>query len=213
MDAVPTLLVTPVFWYVSRDRGSLCLGIFGFRNNGNVVFDVLVPDPGVVTLFAFVVAIRPYAFLDSVLPELKYVTAWAAGFTDLVHPEFPGCVNVIFEVIAGAFVFVTVSDEPLGLHCTRLSGLAERSVDHHALERRNEYTIVTISVHLRLNEDSSPFRSRLKIICDVVWVSLTTYLKLLRGGGQAVTSARKRERVGNNIAASVELCMCCSSKT
>jgi len=81
------------------------------------------------------------------------------------------------------------------------------------LERRDEYTIVTISVHLRLSEeDSSLDTSRLEIICDVVWVSLATYLKLLRGGGQAVMSVRKRERVGNNMAVSVELCMGCSSE-
>jgi len=74
--------------------------------------------------------------------------------------------------------------------------------------------MVTISVHLRLSEeDSSLDTSRLEIICDVVWVSLATYLKLLRGGEQAVTNARKRKRVGNNMAVSVESCMGCFSKT
>ena len=214
MDAVPTLLVAPFFWYVACDRRGLGSRVFGFRDNGNVVFDVLVPDPRVVILFAFVVAVRPYAFLDSVLPELKYVTAWTTRFPDLVYPEFPGCVDVVLEVVTGAFVFETVSDHPIGPHCARLSGLAERSVGGHALEHRDEYTIVTISVHLRLSEeDSSLDTSRLEIICNVVWVSLATYLKLLRGGGHAVTNARKRERVGNNMAVSVELCMGGSSKT
>jgi hypothetical protein len=54
--------------------------------------------------------------------------------------------------------------------------------------------------------------SRLEIICEVVWVSLAMYLKLLRGGGQAVASARKRESDGNNMASLVEQCEGCFSE-
>ena len=65
--------------------------------------------------------------------------------------------------------------------------------------------MVTISVHLRFSdEDSSRGKSRLEIICDVVWVSLARYLKLFRGGGQAVADAKKIENNGQNILQTVE---------
>jgi hypothetical protein len=120
---VSTLLVTPLCWYVARDCRSLGIGAFGFGDYGNVILDVSVPDPGIIVLFAFVVAVGPCAFLDPVLPELKYMPAWTASFSDLVNPEFPSCVDVVTEVVAGAFVFEAVSDEPLRPRRTRLSGL------------------------------------------------------------------------------------------
>ena len=64
--------------------------------------------------------------------------------------------------------------------------------------------MVTISVHLRFSdEDSSRGMSRLEIICDVVWVSLARYLKLLRGGGQAAADAEKTRNADQNIIVTV----------
>lgn len=64
--------------------------------------------------------------------------------------------------------------------------------------------MVTISVHLRFSdEDSSRGKSRLEIICDVVWVSLARYLKLLRGGGQATADAEKTKNNDQNIIVTV----------
>jgi hypothetical protein len=94
---------------------------------------MFVPHPRISLLIAFVVATRPYAFLDPILPELKDVTAWTASFPDLVRPEFPSGFDIVTEVVAGVFVFETVSNYAIGPRRARLPGLVQQLIRFLAL--------------------------------------------------------------------------------
>jgi hypothetical protein len=84
---------------------------------------MFVPHTRISVLLAFVVSVRPYAFLDSMFSKLKCEATWTASFPDLVRPEFASCFDIVTEMVVGVFVFETVSNFAIGPHHARLPGL------------------------------------------------------------------------------------------
>jgi hypothetical protein len=109
-----TGFVTPCLGYATGHRRALDGSVSGSCNYSDVVRDVFVPNPGIVVLFALVVAVQPCVFLELEFLEDERVLTLLASLTDRVCPELPGGFDVVVEVGTGSWVFETVLHEAVG---------------------------------------------------------------------------------------------------
>jgi hypothetical protein len=114
MCAMATGFVTPCLGYVTGHRRGLDVGVFGGCDDSDVVRDVFVPDPGIIFLFALVMAVRSSVFLELELLEDERVLILLTGLPDRVGPELPCGFDVVFEVGTGGWVFEIVLYEAVG---------------------------------------------------------------------------------------------------
>jgi hypothetical protein len=116
MCAMTTGFVTPCLGYVTGHRRGLDVGVFGGCDYSDIIRDIFAPDPGIIFLFALVVAVLPSVFLELELELLEdeRVLTLLASLADRVCPELPGGFDIVCKVGTGGWIFETVLYEAVG---------------------------------------------------------------------------------------------------